>query len=113
MKKKIKQTFLKLMSLFIERRTNYPLQYFAQLRAENIFFQVPAKDIEQILGDQKIVMVDVGARGGLEKDLERYLDLLDLTLCEADPVEAARLKMLGYARVFDLLSGALNQNKKA
>jgi FkbM family methyltransferase len=113
MKKKIKQTFLKLMSLFIERRTNYPLQYFAQLRAENIFFQVPAKDIEEILGDQKIVMVDVGARGGLEKDMERYLDSLDITLCEADPLEAARLKTLGYARVFDCIVGSSESKQKS
>lgn len=105
MKKIIKDKLFTLMCEFIEKRTNYPLQYFAQLRAEGRFCQAPSADIAQILGGNKITVVDVGARGGLEKSLERYRALLDVTYCEADPVEAARLKEQGGAHVFDCIVG--------
>lgn len=105
MKKAIKEKLFELLCEFIEHKSNYPLQYFAQLRAEKLFFQTPPEEIANILGNEKIVVVDVGARGGLEECLKRYLSLLNVTLCEADPEEAARLKTLGYACVFDCIVG--------
>lgn len=105
MKKATKEKLFELMCEFIERKSNYPLQYFAQLRAEQLFFRTPPEEIANILGNERIVVVDVGARGGLEESLKRYLSLLEIVLCEADPEEAARLKTLGYACVFDCIVG--------
>lgn len=97
---------------FIEYKTNYPLQYFAQLRAENLFYKTSCSNIKKILDNEKIVLVDVGARGGIEKGFEQYLNLLDVTFCEADPEEASRLRSLGYGRVFDCIVGCNESDNK-
>lgn len=105
MQKKIKEKILQLMCGLIERGTGYPLQYFAQLNAENRFCKAPPEDIEQLLQGERIVVVDVGARGGLEVGFQPYRSLLDITYCEADPTEAARLAEQQDARVFDCIVG--------
>lgn len=97
---------------FIEKRTNYPLQYFAQLRGEDRFCLASGEEISRILRGDKINVVDVGARGGLEKSFEKYRALCNITFCEADSQEAERLRNEGGAKVFDCIVGSDADTKK-
>lgn len=52
-----------------------------------------------------IVMLDVGARGGLQAPFDRYAAHIEAILVEPDPIEAARLASAGH-RVVDKALGA-------
>jgi FkbM family methyltransferase len=56
----------------------------------------PPHELKRLLGDQKLVLFDVGARGGIFPYLERYRDILDVHVCEPEPAEAKRLQQNGY-----------------
>jgi FkbM family methyltransferase len=98
---------INLISLFIERKKKFSLSYFAQLNKESQFCQVNPIVIENILNGNKLNIVDVGARGGIEIEFIKYRHLINLFLCEADPQEAQALRTLDpKATVFDSIIGS-------
>lgn len=104
---------INLMSSFIESKKNVPLSYFSQLKKENEYCQVDPVEIQKILNGNMLNVVDVGARGGIEKEFIKYRHLLDLFLFEADPQEALRLQLLDpKATVFDSIIGSGFQDSK-
>lgn len=114
MYRKIKQLVLKkLISTacwMLEKKTNYPLEYFAALRAEEKFFKISKNHFAGILDGEKCTLVDVGASGGLEKEWQSYRAHLDVTLCEANPEAALTLKASNEGdRVFNAVVGSSDE----
>jgi FkbM family methyltransferase len=65
----------------------------------------PPDELKRLLGEQKILLFDVGARGGIFSYLERYREILEIYVCEPEPAEAERLRAKGYKVVPKGLAG--------
>jgi FkbM family methyltransferase len=55
------------------------------------FYQVNINKIKSILKSEKIVFFDIGARGGINKDLAKYRDVLDVYVSDTDASESVKL----------------------
>ena len=55
------------------------------------FYQVNINKIKSILKSEKIVLFDIGARGGINKDIAKYRDILDVYVSDADASESVKL----------------------
>jgi len=72
----IKTTVRSSLVAILQKR--YNLIHRAQFEAERKFFKCPPEKIEKILGDEKIGVLDVGARGGVEDGLIKYRQFLSI-----------------------------------
>lgn len=84
---------------------HFDLVHLSQQQAEAKFFQASVKEIENLLEGDRLVLFDIGARGGVENGWTKYWSLIDVTLAEPDPTEAARLEAAGYRVIPKLIGG--------
>lgn len=55
------------------------------------FYRVNVNKIKSILKSENLVFFDIGARGGINPSIEKYMDILDVYLSEADDSESTKL----------------------
>lgn len=63
---------------------------------KNLSLGQPSKKIINSLINSNIKFLDIGAKGGVFKYLDKYKDLLDIYVCEPNPKEADILQEMGY-----------------
>jgi len=85
------------------RKFNYSLVQISQIESEKKFFRVTIDRIKKILSGEKISVLDVGARGGVESDFDKYREFLNIILVEPDPKESEALAESGYKTISTLL----------
>lgn len=81
----------------------------AQAEQESQFFRVSNSHLEKILGNEKIHVLDIGARGGPEKEIQKYKTIIDLLLVESDLAESERLKQQGHTVINSLIGKNVGQ----
>jgi hypothetical protein len=67
------------------------------------------KIIQEILHDQKIIHLDVGARDGVQNVLKKYTSSLDIIMCEPEQKEATLLQKKGYRVIAKGLSDKIGE----
>lgn len=65
--------------------------------------------LARVLGDRRLSVLDVGARGGPIDFLTRFPDRVDTVLCEPDPAERDRLTARGFEVIDSLLGAAAGE----
>lgn len=81
---------------FLQTNLKYDINQIASdVLVQNAFYQVDIHKIKSILKSEKIVFFDIGARNGINKNLNKYKDILDIYLSDADETESSALESKG------------------
>ena len=94
--RKIIETIIKSITIRVLSFLNTYLKFDIISIANNTitkrhFYQVNINKIKSILKSEKIVLFDIGARGGINKDIAKYRDILDVYVSDADASESVKL----------------------
>jgi len=65
---------------------------------KRLFYKVDLNKIKSILKSEKIVFFDIGCRGGINKSIDKYRDVLDVYVsdADADALEAHKFSVEGF-----------------
>ena len=73
------------------------------------FYQVNVNKIKSTLQSEKIVFFDVGARDGINENLVKYVDVLDVYVSDADPSESDNIS---NNKSFHVINKGIGQKSK-
>jgi FkbM family methyltransferase len=79
----IRRKLISILS-FLNKFLKLDIVFMATNTITRLFYQVNTDKIKSILKSEKIVFFDIGARGGINKGLAKYREVLDVYVSDAD-----------------------------
>jgi FkbM family methyltransferase len=76
---------------FLHTRLKLDIIHITSNVIKKLFYQVNTHKIKSILQSEKIVFFDIGSRGGIDNGLDKYRDVLDIYVSDADATESEKL----------------------
>lgn len=107
--KNITISTIKRFMYFIYKYLKLDIIHITSLAFTRHFYKVNPKKIKSILISEKIVFFDVGARDGIDKNLAKYSDILDIYVSDVDPSESSKISL---KKKLHVINKGVGQNNK-